>query len=169
MIDGHGAGPAELDASNGSTRQCTGRPSSRVGGRRANRIATNALGLAPGVQVRGMGVEDKRQGDVVFEQRLERADQEGEPAGGVGDVPDQLVASAGETGLGYLYVGGVVTHANETELDRRRVVRGVAAPGKDDPAVLLYFLDGDPARDPVHLPFPDQLGSWVIFPLLFVY
>ncbi len=62
--------------------------------------------------------------------------------------------------VGDLHVGGVVMHGNETELDRRRVFRGVAAPRKDDPAVLLYFPDEDPAGHPVHLPLPDQLGSW---------
>jgi hypothetical protein len=76
--------------------------------------------LRSGLQALWVSIGDKAQNDVVLDRRLKRADQECEAAGGIGDIPDELVAGAGETGFGNLNVGGVVRQAKETELDRRR-------------------------------------------------
>ncbi len=46
-----------------------------------------------------MGIEDQPENDVVFQESFECADQEREAAGGVGDVPDELVAGAREPGF----------------------------------------------------------------------
>ena len=85
---------------------------------------------------------------------LERANHEGQAAGGVSSAGGDPVAVAGVPGLGDANVGGVVATGDEAKLDRRGFV--VIAPVDEDPAVVFDLLDPDLRRGAVHLPFPSD-------------
>jgi hypothetical protein len=87
-----------------------------------------------------MVVLNHGQHEVVFEQRLERAQDGREAAGGVGGAGDDLVPVTAEAGLGDPDVGGVVLPGDEAQLDRR----GRIVPLEENPAVLVDLLDPGP-------------------------
>jgi len=76
-----------------------------------------------------MGVHDNSQDDVVLKEGLERAEEEGEAGGGVDHPLHEGVPVAAEPGFRYLNVG-VPLPGNEAELDLRRRLGVVAAPGE---------------------------------------
>src|SRR5437899_2233708 len=75
-----------------------------------------------GYEVLGVAIPDGGQHDVVLEQRLQRAQDYGEAAGGAGGAGDELIPVAAEPGLGDLDKGGVLRPGSEAHLDCGRAV-----------------------------------------------